>query len=119
MGAAAPAHITGFFAARPDPDPRRAGAVGGTVDAGSVGVAIGAGLSGDTEAIIQQVADAIEEGEQVRSMQRLLITKLDSYSDFEPVTDYAFLNVLFPSEDERTTLIPFPVRKASRGRGAV
>jgi len=29
MRASAPAHITGFFAARPDPDPRRAGSVGG------------------------------------------------------------------------------------------
>ncbi|GAA1715286.1 hypothetical protein GCM10009831_26170 [Dietzia cercidiphylli] len=34
-------------------------AVGGAIDAGSVGAAIDAGINGDTEAIIQQVADAI------------------------------------------------------------
>ena len=34
-------------------------AVGGTIDAGSVGAAVDAGVNGDTEAIIQQVADAI------------------------------------------------------------
>lgn len=34
-------------------------AVGGTIDAGSVGAAVDAGINGDTEAIIQQVADAI------------------------------------------------------------
>ena len=35
------------------------GAVGGTVDAGSVGAAIDAGVSRDTDAIIRQVSDAI------------------------------------------------------------
>ena len=34
-------------------------AVGGTVDAGSIGAAVDAGINGDTEAIIQQVSDAI------------------------------------------------------------
>ncbi len=34
-------------------------AVGGTIDAGSVGAAVDAGINGDTEAIVQQVADAI------------------------------------------------------------
>lgn len=34
-------------------------ALGGTIDAGSVGAAVDAGMSGDTEAIIQQVSDAI------------------------------------------------------------
>lgn len=34
-------------------------AVGGNVDAGSVGAAVDAGINGDTEAIIQQVSDAI------------------------------------------------------------
>ena len=34
-------------------------AIGGTIDAGSVGAAIDAGISGDTDAIVQQVADAI------------------------------------------------------------
>ncbi|MEH6818381.1 MAG: NlpC/P60 family protein [Dietzia psychralcaliphila] len=34
-------------------------AVGGTIDAGSVGAAIEAGVNGDTEAIIRQVTDAI------------------------------------------------------------
>ncbi|PAY24833.1 hypothetical protein CEY15_01265 [Dietzia natronolimnaea] len=34
-------------------------AIGGTIDAGSVGAAIDAGVNGNTEAIIQQVADAI------------------------------------------------------------
>lgn len=34
-------------------------AVGGTIDAGSVGAAVDAGINGDTEAIIQQVSDAI------------------------------------------------------------
>ena len=38
---------------------RAARAVGGTVDAGSVGAAVDAGVSGDTDAIIQQVVDAI------------------------------------------------------------
>ncbi|MCT2077770.1 NlpC/P60 family protein, partial [Dietzia cinnamea] len=35
------------------------GAVGGAVDAGSVGAAVDAGIRGDTEAIVEQVADAI------------------------------------------------------------
>lgn len=35
------------------------GAVGGAVDAGSVGAAVDAGIRGDTDAIVQQVADAI------------------------------------------------------------
>ena len=34
-------------------------ALGGTIDAGSVGDAVNAGINGDTEAIVQQVADAI------------------------------------------------------------
>ncbi|WP_255584007.1 NlpC/P60 family protein [Dietzia sp. ANT_WB102] len=34
-------------------------ALGGTIDAGSVGAAIDAGINGDTERIVQQVADAI------------------------------------------------------------
>ena len=34
-------------------------AIGGTVDAGSVGAAIDAGVNGDTDAIVQQVTDAI------------------------------------------------------------
>lgn len=38
-------------------------AVGGTVDAGSVGAAVDAGVNGDTEAIVQQVADAISRAD--------------------------------------------------------
>lgn len=34
-------------------------AAGGAIDAGSVGAAVDAGINGDTEAIVQQVADAI------------------------------------------------------------
>lgn len=38
---------------------RAVNAIGGTIDAGSVGAAIDAGISGDTDAIVRQVADAI------------------------------------------------------------
>lgn len=38
-------------------------AIGGTVDAGSVGAAVDAGINGDTEAIVQQVADAISRAD--------------------------------------------------------
>ncbi len=38
---------------------RAVNAIGGTVDAGSVGAAVDAGVSGDTDAIVQQVTDAI------------------------------------------------------------
>lgn len=34
-------------------------AIGGTIDAGSVGAAVDAGINGDAESIVQQVADAI------------------------------------------------------------
>ncbi|UVE95464.1 NlpC/P60 family protein [Dietzia sp. B32] len=38
-------------------------AIGGTIDAGSVGAAVDAGIRGDTEAIVQQVADAISRAD--------------------------------------------------------
>ena len=38
-------------------------AIGGTIDAGSVGAAVDAGINGDTEAIVQQVADAISRAD--------------------------------------------------------
>ncbi|MFS4489413.1 NlpC/P60 family protein [Dietzia kunjamensis] len=38
-------------------------AIGGTIDAGSVGAAVDAGINGDTEAIVQQVAGAISRAD--------------------------------------------------------
>lgn len=48
---------------------RAVDAIGGTIDAGSVGAAIDAGISGDTDAILRQVVDAIGRADLGSSAQ--------------------------------------------------